>query len=46
MKYEIIKPELGSESVKRINDDGSVSFIPMDLENPDYVAYLNDSDKL
>lgn len=46
MKYEIIKPEFGSENVKRTNDDGSISFIPMDLENPDYVAYLNDSDKL
>ena len=46
MKYEIIKPEFGSEHVKRINDDGSTSFIPMDLANSDYVAYLNDSDQL
>ena len=46
MKYEIIKPELGSEHVKRTNDDGSTSFIPMDLANSDYVAYLNDSDQL
>ena len=46
MKYEIIKPEFGSDHVKRTNDDGSISFIPLDLANSDYVAYLNDSNQL
>jgi hypothetical protein len=46
MKYEIIKPEFGSENIKRNNDDGSTSFIPMNLENSDYVAYLDETNKL
>jgi hypothetical protein len=45
MKYEIIKSDFGSESVKRINDDGSVSFIPMDISNSDYQEYLETTTK-
>ena len=45
MKYEIIKSEFGSECVKRTNDDGSVSFIPMDIANSDYQEYLETTTK-
>jgi hypothetical protein len=41
MKYSIyVSPLDGNESIQRINDDGSVSFIPKDLGNTDYQAYL------
>lgn len=39
--YEIIVDELGRETIKRTNEDGSVSFIPADQSNADYQAYLN-----
>jgi hypothetical protein len=40
--YEIIKSEIsGNDILQRINDDGSVSFIPTDPANADYQAYLN-----
>ena len=39
--YEVIKDEEGLETIKRINDDGSISFIPTDETNGDYQAYLN-----
>ena len=45
MKYEIIKSQDidGNErtTIKRNNDDGSISFIPTLAENSDYQAYLN-----
>jgi len=42
MNYEIIEDsETGIKIVKRTNDDGSLSFIPMDEANADYQAYLN-----
>jgi len=28
-------------TIQRQNDDGSISFIPKDLANSDYQAYLN-----
>ena len=40
MIYEIIENELGA-ILKRKNDDGTESFIPMDESNSDYQAYLN-----
>jgi hypothetical protein len=39
--YEVISDELGNEAIKRINDNGDVSFIPKDLANSDYQRYLN-----
>jgi hypothetical protein len=30
----------GIEGIKRINDDGSISFIPKDETNADYQKYL------
>ena len=40
--YEIIVSELDNlETIKRNNEDGSVSFIPKDKANSDYQAYLN-----
>ena len=38
--YETIKNENGSETIKRTNQDGSVSFIPTDPANSDYQEYL------
>ena len=31
---------LNGESVSRLNDDGSVSYIPVDPNNTDYQEYL------
>ena len=41
MTYELFTSETGAEFIKRINDDGSVTFIPIDPANSDYQAYLN-----
>ena len=41
MTYEIITDENGTETIKRTNEDGSVSFIPSDKSNSDYQRYLN-----
>ena len=38
--YEKIESEYGV-SIKRISDDGIISFIPPDPANSDYQAYLN-----
>ena len=40
MIYELVENDFGNSFVKRINDDGSVSFIPCDPANSDYQAYL------
>ena len=40
IKYEVIKNPLGDETIKRTNEDGSISWIPMDEANSDYQAYL------
>ena len=39
-KYEILENEDGIKTIKRYNDDESVSFIPADESNSDYQAYL------
>ena len=44
MMYEEFTTEFGVKLIKRINDDGTFSFIPMDEANSDYQAYL-DRDK-
>jgi hypothetical protein len=41
--YEVIESPLG-QTIKRNNDDGSVSFIPADPANADYQEYLNPSE--
>jgi hypothetical protein len=41
MTYEIIDLEKGNKIIKRINDDGSISWIPFDEANSDYQRYLN-----
>jgi hypothetical protein len=38
--YQIIKNELGIESVVKTDDDGKVWIIPTDPANSDYAAYL------
>ena len=41
MNYEIAISEIdNSEIIKRINEDGSESWIPKDLANSDYQEYL------
>jgi len=39
--FEPFTSETGNEFIKRFNEDGSVSFIPVDEANSDYQAYLN-----
>jgi hypothetical protein len=39
--YEPFTSETGNEFIKRTNEDGSVSFIPLDPANSDYQRYLN-----
>jgi hypothetical protein len=40
-QYETFTSEFGDEFIKRLNDDGSISFIPKDESNSDYQAFLN-----
>ena len=42
--YEIVENSPWPTMVKRSNDDGSTTFIPMDESNADYVAYLESLD--
>jgi hypothetical protein len=39
--YELLTNELGDQIIKRSNEDGTFSFIPMDESNSDYQRYLN-----
>ena len=41
MTYEAYVSDYGTEFIKRNNEDGSISFIPVDDANPDYQAYVN-----
>jgi len=38
--YEVVETATGNKIIKRINEDGSISFVPKDLGNTDYQAYL------
>lgn len=38
--YEKITNETGNDLIKRTNEDGSTNWIPIDLANSDYQAYL------
>ena len=40
IKYEVITDDLSSEMIKRENENGTVSFIPLEDSNSDYQAYL------
>ena len=40
-EYKLIKGEY-TDTIERINEDGSVSSIPLDEANSDYQAYLAD----
>jgi len=39
--YEIIMDELGNETLKRTDEQGLVTWIPMEFANSDYQRYLN-----
>jgi hypothetical protein len=41
MTYEEYTTNEGNLFIKRINDDGTTSFIPVDETNSDYQEYLN-----
>ena len=42
IQYEVVVSELSkSEFIKRINEDGTESWIPVNPENSDYQKYLN-----
>ena len=38
--YEKIISDLGQDSIKRTNEDGSITWIPIDPANSDYQEYL------
>ena len=40
MKYTELTTETGTKVIVRDNEDGSVSYIPIDESNSDYQAYL------
>lgn len=40
MTYNLIETDLGSY-VERVNDDGTITSIPLNEANSDYQAYLN-----
>jgi hypothetical protein len=42
--YELIKNEFGS-FVKKVNENGSISHIPINEANSDYQRYLEDEAK-
>lgn len=42
--YEIVTTVNG-DSIKRINDDGTATWIPIDEANSDYQRYLEDEAK-
>jgi hypothetical protein len=39
-QYTLIENPIGGNSVQRNNEDGSISYIPIDPANSDYQAYL------
>jgi hypothetical protein len=39
--YEKVTNELGNESIKRTDPDGTIWWIPIDEANSDYQRYLN-----
>ena len=39
--YEKIISDLGQDSIKRTNEDGLITWIPIDPANSDYQEYLN-----
>jgi hypothetical protein len=42
INYEEYTAEIsGNKFIKRVNEDGSISFIPMDESNSDYQRYLS-----
>ena len=44
LKYKLVKNEL-SEMVVRDNEDGTLTWIPCNLENSDYQEYLKSLDE-
>jgi hypothetical protein len=42
--YEKITTEMGSEVIKRTDENGSIAWIPLDPANSDYQEYLNPSE--
>lgn len=45
MKYNEITMALGDKMITRNNEDGSVTYIPIDPANSDYQAYLASLDE-
>ena len=39
--YEEITSPTGLQQIKRMNEDDSITFIPIDIANSDYQTYLN-----
>jgi hypothetical protein len=34
-----LNSRFGTETIERVNDDGTVSYIPNDIRNKDWIAY-------
>jgi len=45
MTYQVIESFDGIKTIQRTNEDGSLTFIPMDDSNSDYQSYLADEAK-
>jgi len=45
MTYKIIESFDGIKTIQRDNEDGSLTFIPVNLANSDYQAYLKSLDE-
>ena len=41
MNYEILNTNNSQTIIQRMNEDGSLTYIPTDPSNSDYQAYLN-----
>lgn len=41
MKYEIVETSFGAKILKRTNENGTETWIPMTEDNSDYQAYLS-----
>ena len=43
--YTVIENPIGGDCIQRDNEDGSISYIPIDPANSDYQAYLKSLDE-
>jgi hypothetical protein len=44
-KYTVIENPIGGDCIQRDNENGSISYIPIDPANSDYQEYLKNLDE-